>query len=64
MTDEGKRLHEFTQRLLEKIDSTLEDIHAENGGDRNQVIANRIRLVLEQVGGRVKVGAVLLNFKR
>ncbi len=36
-SDEGKRLYEFTQRLLDEIDNTLEDIHAISGGNRGHV---------------------------
>ena len=36
-SDEGKRLYEFTQKLLDEIDNTLEDIHAISGGNRGHV---------------------------
>ena len=36
-SDEGKRLYEFTQKLLDQIDNTLEDIHAISGGKRGHV---------------------------
>lgn len=37
VTDEGKRLYEFATKLIEEIDSTLEDIHTISGGHQGQI---------------------------
>lgn len=37
LTEEGKRLRQFTRGLLEELDHTLDDIRAIHGGDRGHV---------------------------